>query len=261
MNAPVKLDTLPQWRLDDLYVSRDDPRIETDLAAAKAANDELVKLKGRFVAMRGEPLRLGELLDHGVTLYETATNGLWSVGAYASLAASVARDDAAWAKFEGDLRTRSSQIAAESLFFTLELNQLEDNELEMAFKAHPPAARWRPWMRRVRLSRPHELSPDLERILIDRGPAVANWTRLYDETLAKLTAKVGRETLTLPETLNRLSDPDGRAPQAGRDGAGQGAGGAHAEPGARHEHAGLREAGRGSLAEVSRSRRLAPHRQ
>ncbi|WP_309646274.1 M3 family oligoendopeptidase [Phenylobacterium sp.] len=208
MNAPVKLDTLPQWRLDDLYVSRDDPRIETDLAAAKAANDELVKLKGRFVAMRGEPLRLGELLDHGVTLYETATNGLWSVGAYASLAASVARDDAAWAKFEGDLRTRSSQIAAESLFFTLELNQLEDNELEMAFKAHPPAARWRPWMRRVRLSRPHELSPDLERILIDRGPAVANWTRLYDETLAKLTAKVGRESLTLPEALNRLSDPD-----------------------------------------------------
>ncbi len=208
MNAPAKLDTLPQWRLDDLYVGRDDPRIETDLAAAKAANDELVKLKGRFVAMRGDPLRLGEILDHGVTLYETATNGLWGVGAYASLAASVARDDAAWAKFEGDLRTRSSQIAAESLFFTLELNQLEDNEIEMAFKAHPPAARWRPWMRRVRLSRPHELSADLERILIDRGPAVANWTRLYDETLARLTAKVGREQLTLPETLNRLSDPD-----------------------------------------------------
>ncbi|UTP40155.1 M3 family oligoendopeptidase [Phenylobacterium sp. LH3H17] len=208
MNAPVKLDALPEWRLDDLYAGRDDPRIETDLAAAKAANDALVKLKGRFVAMRGHPLRLGELLDHGITLYETATNGLWGVGAYASLSASVARDDAAWAKFEGDLRTRSSQIAAESLFFTLELNQLEDNEIEMAFKAHPPAARWRPWMRRVRLSRPHELSPDLERILIDRGPAVANWTRLYDETLARLTAKVGRENLTLPEALNRLSDPD-----------------------------------------------------
>jgi oligoendopeptidase F len=208
MNAPVKLDTLPQWRLDDLYAGRDDPRIEIDLAAAKAANDELVKLKGRFVAMRGDALRLGELLDHGVTLYETATNGLWSVGAYASLATSVARDEPAWAKFEADLRTRSSQIGAESLFFTLELNQLEDSEIEMAFKAHPPAARWRPWMRRVRLSRPHELTPDLERLLIDLGPGVANWSRLYDETLAKLTAKVGRETLTLPETLNRLSDPD-----------------------------------------------------
>lgn len=208
MNAPVNFDTLPEWNLADLYAGRDDPRIETDLAAAKAANDELVKMKGRFTSLRGDPLHLGELLDHGINLYETATNGLWGVGAYASLAASTARDDAAWAKFEGDLRARSSQIAADSLFFTLELNQLEDNEIEMAFKAHPPAARWRPWMRRVRLSRPHELSPDLERILIDRGPAVANWTRLYDETLARLVAKVGRENLTLPEALNRMSDPD-----------------------------------------------------
>jgi oligoendopeptidase F len=209
MNAPVKLDTLPEWDLADLYAGREDPKIEADLAAAKAANDELVKLKGRFLALRGDPLHLGEVLDHGINLYETATNGLWGVGAYAALSASVARDDPAWAKFEADLRARSSRIAADSLFFTLELNQLEDNEIEMAFKAHPPAARWRPWMRRVRLSRPHELSPDLERLLIDRGPAVANWTRLFDETLARLTAKVGRETLTLPEALNRLSDPDG----------------------------------------------------
>jgi oligoendopeptidase F len=208
MNAPVKLDTLPQWRLDDLYSGREDPRIETDLAAAKAANDELIKLKGRFVAMRGQAQRLGEILDHGIGLYETATNGLWGVGAYAALAAATARDDAAWAKFEADLRTRASQIAAESLFFTLELNQLEDSEIEMAFKAHPPAARWRPWMRRVRLSRPHELSPELERMLVDRGPAVANWSRLWDETLARLTAKASGDTLTLPELLNRLSDPD-----------------------------------------------------
>ena len=206
MNMP--LTQPPQWRLDDLYTGRDDPRVEIDLAAAKAANDALAKLKGRFVAMRGDGLRLGELLDHGINLYEAATNGLWSVGAYASLAASTARDDSAWAKFEGDLRARSAQIGAESLFFTLELNQLDDSEIEAAFRAHPAAERWRPWMRRVRLSRPHELSPDLERLLIDRSPAVANWTRLFDETLARLIVKIGREELSLPEALNRMSDPD-----------------------------------------------------
>ena len=206
MNMPLTLP--PQWRLDDLYTGRDDPRVENDLAAAKAANDALAKLKGRFVAMRGDPLRLGELLDHGINLYEASTNGLWGVGAYASLAASTARDDSAWAKFEGDLRARSAQIGAESLFFTLELNQLDDSEIEAAFRAHPAAERWRPWMRRVRLSRPHELSPDLERLLIDRSPAVANWTRLFDETLARLIVKIGREELSLPEALNRMSDPD-----------------------------------------------------
>lgn len=212
MNAPAKIaetETLPVWLLDDLYTGRDDPRVEADLAAAKAANDALVALKGQFVANRGAPAKLGALLDEGVRHYETATNHLWSVGAYASLAASTARDDPAWAKFEADLRARSSQIAGDSLFFTLEINELEDAEIEAALAAHAPAARWRPWVRRVRLARPHELSPDLERILVDKAPAVANWSRLYDETLARLTAKVGGETLTLPEVLNRLSDPDG----------------------------------------------------
>lgn len=208
MNAPFKTDTLPQWRLDDLYTGRDDPRIEADLAKAKVDNDALVALKGRFLASRADARVLGELLDNAIKLYEAATNGLWAVGAYAGLAASTARDNPAWAKFEADLRARASQIAAESLFFTLELNELDDNEIEAAFRAHKPAARWRPWIRRVRLSRPHELSADLERMLIDRGPAVANWSRLSEETLAALTAKVGKETLTLSETLNRLSDPD-----------------------------------------------------
>ena len=81
MNAPVKIDALPVWRLDDLYVGRNDPRIDQDLAAAKKATDELVALKGKFVASRRDPARLGAMIDHGIQLYEEATNRLWSVGA------------------------------------------------------------------------------------------------------------------------------------------------------------------------------------
>jgi oligoendopeptidase F len=199
---------LPEWNLADLYEDRSDPRIEADILAAQAANDALAALEGQFLAARAEPAKLGALIDRGVTLYEQATDGLWVVGAYASLASSTARGDANWSKFEGDFRGRSAEIAAKSLFFTLELNQLEDGEIAAALEAHAPAARWRPWLRRVRLSRPHELSHDLEALFLDRSPAVANWSRLFDDTLAGLRAKVGRETLTLPVTLNRLSDPD-----------------------------------------------------
>jgi oligoendopeptidase F len=209
MNAPFKTEALPEWRLDDLYADRSDPRIDADLARAEAANGKLAGLKGKLVDARGDAAALGKLLDEGIALYEDATNALYAVGAYAALAASTARDDPAWAKFEADLRARSSQIAAEALFFTLEINELEDAEIAAALAANADAARWRPWIRRVRLSRPHELSADLERLLIDRGPAIANWSRLSDETLAKLVAKVGPERLTLSEALNRLSDPDG----------------------------------------------------
>ncbi len=210
MNAPVKppANALPEWRLDDLYAGRDDPNIERDMERGAQINRELAALKGAFVAAKADPAKLGELIDRGVGLYQAATDKLWGVGAYAGLAASTARDDPAWARFEGDIRTRASQIAADSLFFTLELNELEDAEIEAALRAHPAAARWRPWLRRVRASRPHELSHDLERLLLDRGPAVANWVRLYDETLATLPIRAGRESLTLAEALNRLSDAD-----------------------------------------------------
>jgi oligoendopeptidase F len=222
MNAPMKPDAsaeaLPEWRLDDLYQGRSDPRIDADLAEAARINAELASLKGAFVGARGDAQALGALIELGVGLYEAATDKLWAVGAFASLTASTARNDPACARFEADIRARASQIGAESLFFTLELNQLEDAQIEAALAAHPPAARWRPWLRRVRLSRPHELSADLERMLVDRAPAVANWTRLYDETLAHLSVRAGRDSLTLAEALNRLSDADA----ARRKAAGQG---------------------------------------
>ena len=208
MTAHVSPESLPVWRLDDLYAGREDPRLEADLDAASAANADLLELKGRLVAARADASVLGDLLDQGVRLYEAATNALWRVGAYAGLAASTARSDPDWARFEADIRARSAAIGADSLFFTLEINELEDAEVQAALAAVPAAARWRPWLRRVRAFRPHELSPDLERMLVDRGPAVANWTRLHDETLARMQVRAGRSRMTLPEALNALSDAD-----------------------------------------------------
>ncbi|MDP9103178.1 MAG: M3 family oligoendopeptidase [Pseudomonadota bacterium] len=199
-------DALPVWSLTDLYSGRDDPKIETDLVAAEGIIAELSKLKGQFLARRGNAEQLGMLIAQGVSLYEQATNLILAIGAFAGLAAAVARDDPAWAKMEGDLRTRTAAIGAESLFLTLEINQLEDWELENALKSSEAAAKWRPWMRRVRLTKAHELAPDLERLLLDKGPAVANWVRLYDETLARMVVTLDGERLTLSETLNRLSD-------------------------------------------------------
>ena len=197
----------PEWDLSDLYASPDDPRIDADLKAARAAVDELVRLKGAFIGARGNAERLGLLVAQAMTLTERYTNLLSAPAAFASLSASTARDDPAWAKFESDLRAREAAISADTVFLTLELNRLEEWEIEAALKAHPAAARWRPWVRRVRLSREHELTPDLERLLVDRSPAVANWSRLYDETLARMAVPMEGARLTLSEALNRLSDP------------------------------------------------------
>ena len=46
---------------------------------------------------------------------------------------------------------------------------------------------------------------DLERLLVDRGPAVANWTRLHDETLARLKVRAGRSRLTAADPRRAAS--------------------------------------------------------
>ncbi len=207
MNAPFKSPDAdaPLWDLSDLYASREDARIAADLEAARAAVAEMGGLEGQLVAARAEPAELGARLDRAIGLYEKASDALGGIAAYAFLAASTARDDAAAQGFEADVREKITAVATPTVWLTLEINRLEEAEIEAALAAHAGAARWRPWLRRVRAQKPHELSPELETYLAERMPISAQWPRLFDETLAAL--KVGKEGLTLAEALNRLSDP------------------------------------------------------
>lgn len=212
MNAPFKTPTAdstdaPLWDLSDLYPSRDDARIGADLDRARALVDELNALQGTLVGQRADAAALGATLDRAIGLYEQAADILGGLGAYAFLAASTARDDAAAQGFEATQREKMTAIATPTIWLTLEINQLEEAEVEAALAAHAGAARWRPWLRRVRAMKPHELSQDLETFIAEHGPIAAQWPRLFDETLAALRVRAGKDELTLSEALNRLSDP------------------------------------------------------
>ena len=222
MNAPFKTPTdpldAPVWDLSDLYASREDARIEADLARTRGMVDALNALQGKLIAARGEPAVLGERLDRAVSLYEQASDILGALGAYSFLAASTDRNDAAAQGFEATVREKLTAIATPTVWVTLEVNQLEEAEIEAALAAHPAAARWRPWLRRVRAMKPHELSQELETFLAERGPISAQWPRLFDETLAAMKVKAGKDELTLSQALNQLSDPKGARRKAAAEG-------------------------------------------
>ena len=201
--API----LPVWDLSDLYAGPDDPKIEQDFARAAATLKDLAKLQGQFLSARGNAERLGLLIDQAASLYEKAADDMGGALAYATLSSTIAREDMRISKLASDLQAQAAMVSADSLFLSLELNKLEDWEIEQALKVQPKATRWRPWLRRIRASRPHELSADLERLMLERMPAIQQWTRLFDETLTRLRAKVGKETLTLNDALSRLSAP------------------------------------------------------
>ncbi|WP_298745573.1 M3 family oligoendopeptidase [uncultured Brevundimonas sp.] len=222
MNAPFQTPAdaaeAPQWDLSDLYASRRDPRLEADLDHARGRVAELDALRGRLLEARGDPARLGERLDRAASLYEQASDRLGGLSAYAFLAASTDRNDAGAQGFEATMRERISAIATPTVWVTLEINQLTEAEVEAALAASPAAARWRPWLRRVRAMKPHELSHELETFLAERAPISAQWPRLFDETLAAMRVKAGKDDLTLAEALNRLSDPKAARRKAAAEG-------------------------------------------
>ena len=222
MNAPFKTSAdpldAPVWDLSDLYASREDARIEVDLERTRALVGELNALQGQLAAAQDDPARLGQRLDRTITLYEQASDLLGGLGAYAFLAASTNRNDAGAQGFEATVREKVTAIATPTIWLTLQINQLDDGAVEAALKAHPAAARWAPWLRRVRAMKPHELSAELETFLAERGPISAQWPRLFDETLAAMKVKAGKDELTLAEALNRLSDPRGARRKAAAEG-------------------------------------------
>jgi oligoendopeptidase F len=217
-HAPLSAEALPIWDLSDLYSGPEDPKIAADFARGESHIKELAKLQGQFVSARANPERLGLLIDQAACLYEKAMDDMGGALAYATLASTIDRENDRISKMQSDLGTQAAMISADSLFLSLELNQLEDWEIENALKVTTKAQKWRPWLRRIRASRPHELTPDLERLMLERMPAVGQWTRLFDETLTRLRAKVGKESLTLNEALTRLSAPQGSVRKAAAQG-------------------------------------------
>ena len=129
---------------------------------------------------------------------------------YAQLLYSGAMDDSGVARFFQTTQERVTELTSELLFFTLEINRLDDEALAQATRESPGLARYAPWLRDVRVFRAHQLSDDLERLLHEKEVAGrAAWVRLFDETTAALRFPVDGKSLTSAEALHLLSHTDG----------------------------------------------------
>lgn len=194
-------DLAPSWDLSDLYDGIHSPRIADDLnTALEKARVFAATYKGALVPHR---------LRQAIADYEVLGDLSGRIASYASLAFSAKSSDPAVAKFYGDIQEKLSEIGTETLFFDLELAQIEDAALEEAIQADPELARYRPWLNQVRAYRPYQLAEDMERLLYEKDLTAASaWGRMFDETVTSLRYDVRGETLTGPQALALLSSPD-----------------------------------------------------
>ncbi|MBD0270952.1 MAG: oligoendopeptidase F, partial [Acetobacteraceae bacterium] len=207
---------LPVWDLGDLYRSPEDPALAADLGAAEAeARDFAARHSGKLGAMDGAALAAA------IAEYERIEERLGKAMSYAQLVFSGDAQDAANGRFYQTAQERVTAISSHLLFFALELNRLEDAELEAKF-ARGALERWRPWLRDLRVFRPHQLSDEVEKLLHEKEVTGRSaWNRLFDETVAGMTVPVGGEQLTVSAALNRLTDRDRSVREAAAKGVSQ----------------------------------------
>jgi oligoendopeptidase F len=195
--------------LSDLYPGPDSPALKRDLDRSEA---EATAFRERHL---GKVAGLsGVELGSAVADYERLDETLARAGSYAGLVHATAMEDPEIGRFYQTVQERLTAISTELLFFTLELNKIEDAALEEKLK-DPIAGRYRPWLRDLRVFRPHQLSEEMEKLLHEKSvTAYSAWVRLYDETQAAMRFKVGGKDLTMAGVLAGMTDRDSRKRRA-----------------------------------------------
>jgi len=216
-----KLGALPEWNLNDLYPGLDSPEIKRDLERADvdcAAFEQEFKGKLATLAAGDGP---GRALAQAIKRYETIDDRLGRLVSYASLVYAADTTDPLRAKFYGDVQERITAASLHLLFFTLELNRIDDAQLDNAMR-DPALGHYRPWIEDVRKEKPYQLEDRVEELFHEKSvTGYSAWNRLFDETIAALRFKVAGKLLAIEPTLNLLQDTDGKKRKAGAEALGK----------------------------------------
>ncbi len=209
MTEKAAATALPTWNLDDLYPGRESPELKRDFeTVAREAKDFRARYEGKVATLDGDGL------GAAIEAYERIDETIGRIASYASLVFAGDMSDPAVAQFHQSAQERLNDISSDLIFFTLEINRIEDGRMATLLAADR-LKKYAPWIRDTRVFRPHQLSDEIEHLLHERYiVGSAAWSRLFDETMADMRVTVGRKELPIEGALNLLSDKDGKKREA-----------------------------------------------
>jgi oligoendopeptidase F len=200
-----QLGTLPVWDLSDLYAGNDSAALKADLEAArKEAKAFESDYKGKLEGLA----KSGGLLK-AIKRIEALNDITGKIGSYAFLQYVRNTQEPDKVKFLGDTSQALTDLSTGLIFFSLELNRIDERIMNDAFASDSALAHYKPWFDEVRKAKPYQLDDKIEELFHEKSVTGASaWNRLFDETMASLKFDVDGEQLGLEGTLNLLSDRD-----------------------------------------------------
>jgi len=205
------LGNLPQWNLDDLYPGMTCDELARDFdQSEKDAQKFQENYKGRLEELI-KSADGGTQIAGAIREFEALQEKLGRIISYAGLLHAGDTVDPEISKFYSDIRDRMTQISTNMLFFSLELNRIDDADFDAALK-DADLKYYEPWLIELRKQRPYQLDDEIERLFHEKSvTGRASWSRLFNETINDLRFEVEGEEEPLPieRTLNILLESDG----------------------------------------------------
>ena len=216
MSETKNVEQAPNWDLTDLYPSPDSPEFKNDLAKVASLSERFAtRYQGKLEGLSGEDFA------KSIEEYEKISGIMGKMGAYAYMLRSTNLNDEKIMSFYQNFDEKSTEIGNKTLFYGLEINRLSDENLEEKLK-NPEVAHYKPWLDKVRASKKHDLSDDLEKMSSQKAMTGRSaWVRLYDETLADLRYDVDGKKYTDAEIENLKTSPDASTRKKAADAVGK----------------------------------------
>jgi len=199
---------LPEWDLSDLYPGVDSREFKSDMEKAKS---EAVSFEKDFKGKLELLAKSGELIE-AISRYESLSETTGRIGSFAYLNYAKNTADPDRAKFLGDCQQALTDLSTKLIFFSLELNKIDEMVLSKALADNEDLGRYRPWFDELRKAKPYQLEERVEELFHDKSVTGRGaWNRLFDETMASLKFDIKGEELGLEATLTRMSGADKKA--------------------------------------------------
>ena len=217
---------LPSWDLTDFYSSTKDKKIAADLKKISDAAQKFVKKYLKKVGRLTAPQ-----LALAIFEYEKIAEEIGKISSYSYLIYASDLSDQSNISFYQDISEKLSKFEKELVFFTLEINLIEDKKIAEFFKkslegssksaAKPLKSRagkitklsslqkYQPFIRDIRAFKKHQLSHELEKFSLEKNiSSRAAFIRLFDETVNNLQFSYRSKVLNSQEIFNLMSSGD-----------------------------------------------------
>jgi oligoendopeptidase F len=198
-----KTQKIPNWDLSDFYSSIKDKKIALDIKSIESATKSFCKkFSGKIAKLPAQ-----QLFD-AICEYENICEKIGKISSYSYLIYASDLASPANVSFYQNTSETLSKFESQLIFFTLELNKIEDKKLEQLLK-NSDLKKYSPFIRDTRAFKKYQLSEELEKFSLEKNITGRNaFVRLFDETVNNLKFSYRGKILNSQEIFDLLSNSD-----------------------------------------------------